>query len=167
MHSDELQRCSRPGRRILHIYGHVVLESEWCPDCQQQAFIIAGVRTCCRHPATKRDYDGLKIEVDLVGKKRKRLSAFRKKCILDEQNNRCFYCEDEFNTWRTWEGKPRLVKLQWDHVVPFSYDGNSEEFVASCQECNQIKYAHHFADREAAKTYLKMKIYEKKTSRRA
>lgn len=150
--------------RTLHIYGSTVLESDFCKHCEMDSFIVEGRLVCCGAFPPHESWKNLKIEIDTSNKKRCRPPNWEQKLILRQQHNSCFYCEDEFHTWRYVEGKPRIVQLQWDHVVPFSYNGNNYEFVAACRECNQMKRALHFANAQEAKQYLQMKMYERKTA---
>jgi len=64
----------------------------------------------------------------------------RRKC-LDKQENRCFYCKEEFDSIITRNGKPLKLKLVWDHMVPYSYFQTNPDnnFVAACHVCNSIK----------------------------
>lgn len=150
--------------RTLHIYGSTRLESDYCPDCQAHAFILGGKFSCCGKQCESDKWKDLIVEVDTSNKKRQHPGAQERKIILEDQENKCFYCGDEFGQWRHINGTPKMVRLQWDHVVPFSYNGNNHEFVAACAECNIAKRALHFSDAEEAKTYLRLKMHERKSS---
>ncbi len=150
--------------RTLHIYGSTVLESDFCERCGADSFIIQGKLVCCGSLPPHESWKDLKIEIDTSNKRRKRPPWYQRQEILSEQNNCCFYCEDEFGTWRHVSGTPRIVQLQWDHVVPFSFNGNNYEFVAACRECNQAKGALHFSDALEAKQFLQLKMHERKTA---
>lgn len=150
--------------RRLHIYGSTVIPSQKCPSCGDRAFVIDGRMSCCDVRVYGQVGDEFKIEVDKVGARRGYPPAWRQREILLEQANRCFYCGDEFGTYRTLSGKNRVVKLSWDHVVPFSFDGNNRDYVAACSVCNGIKNNLHFADIETAKAHCSLKIHEKKST---
>lgn len=153
-------------RRTLHVYGHVILNSQYCNDCHQEAFVIQGRFACCGKRAKPEEEYRFKIEIDKVGARRKQPNRKAQQAMLLAQNNCCYYCGDEFGTYRRLCGTLKFVKIHWDHFVPFSYDGNNHSFVAACAECNMHKSALMFGDLEEARTYLKTKINEKKTATR-
>lgn len=150
----------------LHIYGRAFIQSQYCPKCKQDAFILDGRYSCCGKQAVIEEEYRYKIEVDKVGSRRRLPSKQARDEMLLAQNNCCYYCGDEFGSYRRLCGQERLVKIHWDHFVPFSYDGNNHEFVAACAECNQHKHAKMFGDLEQAREYLLLKINEKKTATR-
>jgi len=149
--------------RTLHVYGSTLLHSEYCPDCQNDSFIVGGAFVCCGRKPPPKEWSRLKVEVDPSHKRRKQPGQAEKRSILREQNNCCYYCGDEFGSWRHIRGVPRRVNVEWDHVLPFSYNGNNAEFVAACHECNQSKNTRIFSDMEEAKQYLQLRMHEKKT----
>jgi 5-methylcytosine-specific restriction endonuclease McrA len=62
------------------------------------------------------------------------------KKILEVQNKKCLYCEKQFGDLYMKNGKVRQLKIQWDHLIPYSYSKeNKFNFVAACNICNQIK----------------------------
>lgn len=147
--------------RTLHIYGQVSIQSDYCQKCEIYAFIVRGRMTCCGSIAPKQEWQRLKIEVDTSNNKRARVPAWLRREILDKQNNKCCYCDADFDSWRRIDGKIRQVRIHWDHFVPFSYNGNNHSIVAACAECNLAKRAMHFATIEEARQCLAVKIYER------
>ena len=153
--------------RTAHIYGSTVIPSAYCPDCDQHSFLLAkehrGPRcfSCCGKVAPTDFETRITVEVDGSVKKRQEPSRAEQRRILDKQRNRCLYCDAAFGAWRQIYGKPRRVLVAWDHVVPFSYDGNNDEFAAACSECNGAKHNLHFPTLDDARIHLQMKLHEK------
>lgn len=152
--------------KTLHIYGRTVIPSQFCKACNQEAFVIDGKFACCGQRPEEIEKVRFRIETDKIGAKRKRPTITTQRELLKAQNNRCFYCGDEFGSWRKLEGRLLPVVLNWDHLVPHCFDGNNHEFVAACRECNHTKYSVMFSSLEEAKTYLSLRIHEKKTATR-
>lgn len=150
--------------RTLHIYGSTCLFSEYCDECHERAFVVDGRRTCCGGRAKGVGYLKFKVEVDKSNSKRRRPGQRIQVQLLHEQENRCFYCNAEFGTYRFINGELRPVLVAWDHTVPFCYDGNNLEFVASCGECNRHKGARMFFTLEETRKYLQKKLNEKNTT---
>jgi hypothetical protein len=150
--------------QTLHIYGSVAITSQPCPCCKERSFVIDGVMSCCGVSPEAPQHQNFKIEVDKTLGKRKQPGRLEKRRLLEDQDNRCFYCEAEFGTFRVLNCKLRPVLIEWDHVVPFSYDGNNSEFVAACRECNRAKSGLHFASLYELRQHLQLKIHEKRTS---
>jgi 5-methylcytosine-specific restriction endonuclease McrA len=50
-----------------------------------------------------------------------------------------------------------ILKVNWDHVVPFSYSQNNYayNFVAACQICNGIKGSQMFKTLEEARIHIR------------
>lgn len=67
----------------------------------------------------------------------------RQKELLQEQENRCFWCCQEFGTIVERKGKYKTLMPVWDHLIPIATGGSSKDnnFVAACQICNGIKGA--------------------------
>src|SRR5688572_18300134 len=68
--------------------------------------------------------------------RRRRPSIVYQQAKLDEQRNRCYWCNDEFGAFViNSRDTVKELKLAWDHFVPYSFTGSCEdlEFVASCQ----------------------------------
>lgn len=147
----------------LHIYGSTYIKSRYCENCQQSAFVLDNKMSCCGRSVPVPVADRYRVEVDTTNHKRQRVPKWLKDAILEEQGNKCFYCGDEFESWRKVDGQARCVKLQWDHLLPFSYNGNNANFVAACAECNQAKKARIFATVQEAKNFCRLKMHERKT----
>lgn len=135
-------------------YGNTKLPRAYCYKCRSHAFVIDDIIQCC-----SRYYD---FEAEKI-KKMCLSSPFRKippievrKRILEKQQNRCLYCELEFGSIIFRKTKPMLVKLAWDHQIPFAYAQNNKDqnFCASCQVCNGIKSSIMFQTLDEAKLHI-------------
>lgn len=142
-------------------YGNTKIARGYCHKCKNNAFVIDGIIQCC-----SRSYA---FESNVV-KKMSLSSPFRKtppkaikKLILDQQQNKCLYCEIEFGSFIFKGTRPILVKLAWDHQIPFAYAQNNknQNFCAACQICNGIKSSIMFQTVDEAKLHI-MHIREKK-----
>lgn len=83
--------------------------------------------------------------------------------ILREQGNKCLYCSRRFGS-QLWRGRKLIIlKIQWDHRIPFAYAQNNgnENFAAACQICNRLKARFMFNSLEEARVYLYYKVIEK------
>ena len=141
--------------RISHIYGETVIESLYCQECNQRAFVIRGKLTCCNRIVSKTEAGGIKIEVDTEGKRRKKPSRWIQGEILAEQKNCCYYCGEEFGSWFNRGGQIYRVSVNWDHVIPYCYNHNNYEFVASCRKCNNAKAGRVFNSLQEARQYVR------------
>lgn len=154
-----LQSIATPimkGLRISHIYGQTAIHSLFCDQCQQRSFIVSGCFSCCGRSVSRGHADKIKIEVDSVGFKRKRPPKWLRDAVLEEQHNKCLYCGREFGM-QCENGDFIHVKIHWDHVIPFSYNGNNYDFVAACPRCNIRKGARVFGSAAEVRAFLKEK----------
>lgn len=152
----------------FHIYGQTVIPSRICERCKIDAFIIDGQMSCCGFSVSEREESRFKIEIDKPCSQRRRgPSGKLRRKILEDQDGQCFYCGDRFGSFRKLDCKRKMVKLTWDHVVPFAWDGNNQEFVGACAECNATKGSLHFGSLDEAKIYLQSRIYERKAHTRS
>lgn len=90
--------------------------------------------------ATMTNYSQLKEHCKSSSLKRKTPIKREQKRILDLQQNKCFYCGMTFGEWYICREAVPVVCV-WDHFIPHSYGFNnsSDNFVASCVQCNAIK----------------------------
>lgn len=96
-------------------------------------------------------------------KRRKQPTALHKRTQLLKQGHRCFYCGTKFGEWFMRKTKLCRITPVWDHVLPFiySFNNNSENFVAACQLCNSIKGPKVFDSITEAKEYVIKRRAEK------
>jgi 5-methylcytosine-specific restriction endonuclease McrA len=141
------------------IYGNTTLYRGQCGCCGEVSFVKDGRSVCCDEPAVKRDR-AKRVRESQPRFKRRRPTKADQARILTEQQNRCFYCGNDFGVVaeRTGNGKPRLEPLavRWDHWEPFSHSANNnpDNFVAACQVCNAYKSNLIFDDQDAARLVL-------------
>jgi 5-methylcytosine-specific restriction endonuclease McrA len=79
--------------------------------------------------------------------------------IVIYQRGLCIYCWQPLDGFIWRHGRSIDLELNWDHAVPFSYLGCSpvDNWVASCQICNQIKSDFIFEDMNSARNYIQMR----------
>ena len=128
------RRCPKCNRQDWHIayYGAVAIQRAYCPVCKSWTLVVDGRTSCC---ATRLEtHEELGQHRETEARNERRVPTKRdQSLILDAQQNRCYYCDAEFDGEHT--------RVTWDHVVPFSYCGNNhrDNFVAACQVCNNLK----------------------------
>lgn len=136
-------------------YGSLEMQKAYCSVCESSAFVIDGKLLCCD---SKPISVSNKIEIVVEAKgRRKRLSKKRKEKILQDQNNCCLYCQNEFGIFYRYKNKVRITKLEFDHMMPFSYNANSSDDnrIASCNICNSIKGSNIFNTIEEIRNFIK------------
>ncbi len=121
------------------MYGNTALQREWCNKCESWAIVLDGILQCCDMPSIliPRKYK----RVCEPAQERKTPPAEEKNKILLEQDYKCYYCDKTFDTHNYRKGKQILLKIVWDHTLPWAYSQNNstDNFVAACQICNGIK----------------------------
>ena len=95
---------------------------------------------------------------------RKQCPKHIKELLLLGQENKCYYCLISFGEFVVYKRKIVQLIIHYDHLQPHSYlrwnpDNN---WVASCQICNQIKKNKLFKTREDAISYVQEKRFGKK-----
>jgi len=142
---------------IMALFGSVQIPMAYCPDCKSNVFIIKNKFACC-----DKDYPGMSKNYKRMSEpeqKRKLPKLADRKRKLMEQDYKCFYCENTFGTFVTRNGRPKKIKIEWDHMIPYSLTQNNNEtnFVAACDICNRLKSSKVFQTVDEAKIYLKNK----------
>jgi 5-methylcytosine-specific restriction endonuclease McrA len=132
-------------------YGNVSIQKGWCSKCQYLAFVIDNKLQCCDAPY-KQPIKSVKRETS-PEYKRKQISKGEKKKILNDQNYRCFYCEQEFGSIKKRRDREFVLRIHFDHIVPFAYSQNNHvyNFVAACNVCNLIKSSSIYESLDDAK----------------
>ncbi len=145
----------RDGHHI--IYGTVAFGRGYCNDCGNTALIREGRLLCCDRVYT-RELEGVKYEVEPRGK-RKLPPLEHRNLVLVLQENKCFYCAQEFGTWERHRRKLIQLRVNWDHLLPFAYlqSNPTFNFVAACQLCNGIKGSKIFDKLIELKEYVRAK----------
>ncbi len=137
------------------LFGNVRILRSWCPECQSWSLVVKGERQCCGQPysADPTHYRRITAPPDY----RSKLPIEEERRILRQQDNRCFYCDRRFGKEVYVGGKHRILKINWDHMVPFAYSQHNApvNVVAACHVCNHWKGAIIFRDVEDAQIYLR------------
>ena len=141
----------------IALYGNVKIPRSWCKDCESWAFVMDNKFACCGG-AFSQSITKFRRMCEPVAQ-RKQLKKKEKLAILLNQDYSCFYCEHRFDSTVELKKKQVRLKIEWDHLVPFSFTQNNSavNFVAACQLCNGWKASNVFQTVEEAKVYL----YEK------
>jgi len=138
-----------------------------CSLCGSECFITKNnLSSCCHYNILEELKDGIiKKESDYKFKNRKLPSKSRQYELLQNQNNKCFYCDREFGNYAiSKNGLLVILKPNWDHCIPYSFTHScaDNQFVASCFRCNINKNsAVPYSDKslEDLKLYLSDKWY--------
>ena len=130
-------------RPHIALYGKVAIERRYCNDCKGLSLITDHQFNCCGKESP-RDKPVLWKRMSDVPIGRKRPPRHIQRVILEEQGNKCFYCEREFGSIVYRWLKPIQLRINWDHISPYcySYDNRGRNFAAACQVCNGIKSSH-------------------------
>lgn len=147
------------------MYGNVALLKGYCNNCKNEAFIIDGEFSCCgTNPHEQFNKQRIKREIEGENV-RTRISSKIKIKILEQQNNKCIYCEKELDgyVWDNKRSKYRKIVIHFDHFISWNYSRDNKEnnLYASCNICNQIKSDKHFYNLISAKEYINEKRKEK------
>lgn len=138
----------------LALYGNTAIKRAFCDLCQCFAFVIDGRIQCCGH-----EYEGEPDHFRRISEpeyKRQRPSETEQNAILNRQDHRCFYCEQLFYSTVVVKGRETVLKVEWDHLVPYVWQANNKtiNFVAACRFCNRWKGSLLFATLEEAQAYV-------------
>lgn len=142
------------------LYGQVAIDKQYCWMCRRHAFVIDGLIQCCDRPVSGMP-QSVKREICPEFERRLPSLVARREC-LERQNNRCLYCEREFGTVVFRGLRKRVLKINWDHVVPWAYsqDNRDANFVAACCVCNGLKSSTLYPSLESAQVDLRHKWTE-------
>jgi 5-methylcytosine-specific restriction endonuclease McrA len=149
------------GHPVMALYGNVALERGYCPNCKSTSFIKNGNLVCCDIPVS--DQPKKFHRETEAPQHRKTPPKAAKNRILEEQEDRCFYCGVWLESTRFRNGKPFTIKVNWDHQLPYAFSQNNatSNFVAACHVCNGIKSDRLFKTVEEAQLYLAQKRQQK------
>jgi hypothetical protein len=138
----------------IELFGNVGLQRAVCPKCKSYAFVVGGKFTCCGTFFDKKPADYHRVIEPFQHRKTPRNDD--KENILDQQGQRCIYCDGAFGNFTIRNGKPLMLELCWDHMLPYNLTQNnySYNFVAACQICNGIKGSKVFRDLDEARQYI-------------
>jgi len=136
------------------LYGNSMLLRGYCTSCNQYGFIQDGEIACCG-ALVDISADKVRRLVQTEGR-RSTPSATVKKHILAVQGNACLYCDLPLNSVVYRKHKAIKLRVNWDHVLPFSYsqDSGDVNFAATCHICNGIKSNKIFKTLEEARALI-------------
>lgn len=149
-------------KNSVALFGNVALKRAYCTACKTNSLIVASKYTCCgKHCGAK---PTIKQRISEPKWRRKKPSLAVQHKILELQNNRCIYCGSSFRiTKYIKDDKIRIMKLVWDHFIPYAYSANNyhHNFVAACNVCNSIKASKMFETLDEAREYIAEKRINK------
>ena len=125
-------------------YGSTVIQRGKCTGCDESCFICKDKTSSCCGEKTIPYTSGVNAKETHGIVPRKHISVEVKKRILQDQDNKCFWCGREFGEHVLSPKKLlHLLVPNYDHYIPYSYCGDDklDNFVASCQRCNLHKSA--------------------------
>ena len=142
--------------RIRSLYGSVMLERALCPVCQEWSILSNGRTRCCNAICERQARRKAQRMSDAPDIRHGPTSSVAAR-IVHQQKGRCFYCDRFFSTavWR--KGRILLLKLHWDHFIPWSFSqaNPDQNFVAACHVCNGLKRDLVFETPEEAREYIR------------
>lgn len=146
---------------VKSLYGKIALLKGYCKHCGKLAFIIQEELQCCGRPlGVMPIHERIKRESE-TDLKRGAIPAKLKREILEQQDNKCIFCDSSFGSlaWNDKRKKYIKLKIHYDHFVPWVYSGDNSgpNISASCHICNSLKSDNHFYDLISAKEYLNAK----------
>lgn len=125
-------------------FGSLAMLRGLCPECNRYSLILDGKHLCCGHKTDDSEPVGF-VSICEGRAPRKIPKREDRINILLDQGFKCFYCGEE------------LVKIHWDHTVPYSFANQNKFFVASCPLCNLLKGSKMFDTKEEAIIYVQEK----------
>ena len=145
-------------------YGSVIMQRGKCLECGDNCLVAMDGRSVCCRAEVELVTEGI-IKKEIRTNNRRQPSNLGKRNLLIIQEGRCYWCGRKFGDFVVSKsGKAYELKPHWDHYIPFSFTGSSEDdqFVASCKMCNSHKSAKIiFSQQEEddMKGYLKRRFY--------
>lgn len=146
-----------PHEDYIGLYGNVRIPKSYCQSCGGYAFVLDGELACCGTPHIPKPVRWKRESPP--PDKRKMLNSIEQKLILETQNYNCFWCDRSFGIAVKLGRRQRVLKIHWDHMIPWAYDQNDSvsNFVAACSVCNMWKSSLVFQTIEQCRIYLKGK----------
>lgn len=148
----------------ISLFGNVALLRSRCSNCRRTSILIPAegsgfLTSCCEVPARRPKAVRRESGCDHIRKKPP--LAFQKE-QLALQEHCCFWCLKAFYSSVVVRRKRSLLVVEWDHMVPYSYNQNNapHNFVAACQFCNRWKSARIFRNTEEGRDFVERKWIE-------
>ena len=140
--------------------GKVTLAKWDCPFCGEENLTGYDSLVCQNRGCNARfDANFKRTRVISRSERRRPVSRVTASRLAESQNNRCFWCENEFGEYVMKQGVVRRLDVVVDHVLPWTYSLNhgEENLVASCQICNGWKSSLVFETEDDCRGFLKRK----------
>jgi len=139
-------------------YGDTVSYRHRCPRCGLHT-LSGGTEFKC--DCGYKSYNVVvKREIIETGKPRRRVCpADIKKRLIEDQDDKCFWCEREIGQPYYKSSKVRYLKRNYDHAVPYARSGRNtrDNWRLSCDVCNRWKASLVFDNEYDCSEYLKRK----------
>ena len=141
----------------MALFGNTAMARDYCSKCSRLVLIIDGEYSCCDRQYRKEPVGHHRESQPERARRKPNRKA--RNSQLEAQANKCHYCELEFGNVVTQGIDSIVLKVEWDHNVPwaFNQDNRPANFVAACQICNHIKSDMMFFSHEAAKEFIASK----------
>lgn len=138
----------------LAVYGVTKIKRSFCNKCKDYAFVIDKTFTCCYEPYTENVSKFKVMTQSMIIRKKPSVDVQRR--LLLAQGNKCKYCKITFGELYFRDGKPKISRIHYDHLVPYSYQNHCPDnnWVAACNVCNLIKGNKIFNTIEEVKDYV-------------
>jgi len=128
----------------LALYGNIGMLRDRCPKCRDTALIVDGKFVCC---GTETDVKPTRIKVEVYKRKtRTRWPTWLRRSIIARQRGSCVYCDREFDAFIVFRGRPRQLRVNIDHFVPWKWckEETADNLYACCDICNAWKRTRIF-----------------------
>ena len=122
--------------------------------------VVDDIKQCCDKKADDPISNKYEIMVQ-VNRRKAQLGVEQKNRIIKSQDNKCYYCGEDLKRLYFRKGKIKLTKINFDHVIPFSFSHINGEMVASCNLCNSIKHDKIFKNIDDIKVYIANRLSAK------
>ena len=134
-----------------------------CPKCRHWALLDGSGHTRCCDVEIAETAERRAQRMSRGDGRRRQPPANLRRFILRQQKETCFYCGRIFGTVVWKDGKPFLLRLTWDHFIPFSLIRTNPgvNWVATCHLCNSFKSSLVFENPEEARVHVQ-RVFEKK-----
>lgn len=135
------------------LYGNVALVRGVCGVCGSTSLVRGGVTVCCEAVV---EAPTRVVRECLASGARRGPSKRERAACMAAQGFACFYCRRKFGTTLYRDGKPIVLRAEWDHMVPYglTQDNRDVNFAAACHVCNRQKAGRVFETLDEIRHYL-------------
>ena len=160
-----MQSTYKTRRNHIAQYGNIKIPRGFCYECEGHALILENRYACCGKVVDNFQTNQI-IQMSETIKRRRKPTAGTRRMLLDEFNHSCAYCFRKFGDRTMYHGVFKIVKLNWDHEIPYSYGQNNEasNFLPVCCFCNSFKSNKMFKTIEEVRIYVNSKWEEKEAA---